>query len=687
METDAAAAVLLVDDRPEQRLSLSAVLAETGVEVVEAASGRDALRWLLRREFALILLDVNMPDMDGFETAELIRQRQSSKHTPIIFVTAYGDEERAARGYSLGAVDYITAPVDPAILKAKVGVFLELFRKSEQVSRHAASLQRHATQLRRLAEAAIAIHAAASLEELLKTAADAAGSIVGAQQVAVQVDAPAAKAPDPLRNGDGRCSVRRPEHTALAELARGALGQGLHRPIRLLREELARHPRFGEIARDADPPLRGWLAAPLSSRDGVPLGWIQLSDKRGADFDPEDEIVLVQLAQMVSIAAENTLLNQAQEANRLKDQFLATLSHELRTPLQAILTWSRVLRQAPNDRNTQARGLEVIERSARSQTRLIEDLLDVSRIISVKLVLEMAPLTVRQVVDAAVEDARPAALEKEIAISVDHADEAAVQGDATRLRQVMGNLFSNAIKFTSKGGRVDVSVAIDGGAAMIAMTDTGRGIDPAFLPQLFERFRQADSSTTRHHGGLGIGLSVVRSLVELHGGSVSAESEGEGKGATFRLRLPLANASVEIEAVLEPAPPPPRARATLSGVRVLLVEDDVDTRECLALALEEQGALVTAAGSVSEAMSYLDGELPDALISDLGMPGEDGFSFIRRVRERTNGPRIPALALSAYVRPEERTRALLAGFDLHIGKPVEPTDLAAAVRSLVSRGR
>ena len=470
-------------------------------------------------------------------------------------------------------------------------MFLELFRKTQQANRHAESLQRHAVQLRRIADAAIAIHAATSLEELLKTAADAAGSIVGAQQVAVQVDAPAAEAADPLRDGDGRCSVRRPEHTALHALGRSALVHGLHRPIRLLREELARHPRFGEYASQEPLPLHGWLAAPLSSRDGLPLGWIQLSDKRGGDFDPEDETVLVQLAQMVSIAAENTLLNQAQEANRLKDQFLATLSHELRTPLQAILTWSRVLREAPGDRTTQARGLEVIERSARSQHRLIEDLLDVSRIISGKLALERVPLSLRTVADAAVEDARPAAREKNVAVVTRYDADPTIEGDATRLRQVMGNLLSNAIKFTPREGRVEVRIAADDAAAVVAIVDTGCGIEPAFLPQLFERFRQADSSTTRHHGGLGIGLSVVRSLVELHGGSVQAESEGEGKGATFSVRLPLANASV----AADPAPAavrPIRGRATLSGVRLLLVEDDPDTRECLVLALEEQGAVV-----------------------------------------------------------------------------------------------
>ncbi|HVH04997.1 MAG TPA: ATP-binding protein, partial [Myxococcota bacterium] len=376
--------------------------------------------------------------------------------------------------------------------------------------------------------------------------------------------------------------------------------------------------------------------------------------------------------------------DEAEDANRSKDRFLATLSHELRTPLQAILTWSRVLRDAPSDRATQERGLEVIERSARSQHRLIEDLLDVSRIISGKLALERAPLALRTVVDAAVEDARPAAREKDIAIVSGYDAEPTIEGDATRLRQVMGNLFSNAIKFTPRGGRVEVRLASESEVATIAIADTGCGIDPAFLPQLFERFRQADSSTTRRHGGLGIGLSVVRSLVEVHGGTVHAESEGEGKGATFRIRLPQSHSAVE------GLPAPPRAarsRPMLSGVRILLVEDDTDTRECLVLALEEQGAVVTSASSAPEAIARLGQESPDALISDLGMPGEDGYSLIRQVRARTHEKRIPALALSAYVRPEERTRALLAGFDLHIGKPVEPADLAAAVRSLVSGGR
>lgn len=677
------AAILIVDDRAEQRLTLTAALAELDVDVVEASSGREALRWLLRREFAAILLDVNMPDMDGFETAELIRQRQSSKHTPIIFVTAWVDEERAARGYSLGAVDYITAPIAPRVLSAKVGVFLELFRKTDEVSRHAESLKRHATQLRRLADAAIAIHAATSLEELLKTVAEAAGSILGAVQVAVQIEAPAGLAPDALRTCDGYCSVRRPERTRLAEL-----GPATHRAIRLSREELECHPRFGRFAREGETPLRGWLAAPLSSRDGGPLGWIQLSEKRSGDFDLADETVLVQLAQMVSIATENTLLNHAQEANRLKDQFLGTLSHELRTPLQAILTWARVLREMPGDAAIQARGLEVIERSARSQTRLIDDLLDVSRIINDKLVLETSLLALREVVDAAIEDARPAAREKRIEIESSCDAAPVIQGDAVRLRQVMANLFSNAIKFTPAGGKISVVLESDGHAAVVSIRDTGAGIAPNFLPELFERFRQADSSTTRFHGGLGIGLSVVRRLVELHGGTVRAESAGKGHGATFELRFPLASASEALSDVA-PAPLPERSRERLAGFRLLLVEDDADTRECLALCLAEQGAEVTSVASVAEAECALRAAKPDLLLSDLGLPGEDGYSLIRRVRACASEDfgRLPAIALSAYVRPEERARARSAGFDLHVGKPVEPNELVDAVQSLLKQPR
>jgi CheY-like chemotaxis protein len=416
MESAVSAAILVVDDRSEQRLALSVVLGELG-EVVEAASGREALRWLLRREFAVILLDVNMPSMDGLETASLIRQRPSSEDTPIIFITAGGDEAHALRGYSLGAVDYILTPVDPTILRTKVSVFLDLFRKREEVRWQAEQMRRHAGQLSRLTAAAIGIHGARSLDDLLKVVADAAVSVVGAGQVAVEVDAPALVEPGHAPAAvSGKRSLRRPEESALEALGRAALGHGAQRPVRMTSRQLEGSPHWALLGGPPRVPLRGWLAVPLSSREGRLLGWIQLSGRHSGDFTAEDESALVQLAQMASIAAENTLLKGVREASQLKDQFLATLSHELRTPLQAILTWSHMLREAPRDGALLQRGLEVVERNARTQARLIEDLLDVSRILRGRLLLERRPLRLAEVIEGATEDMAPAAGEKRIAI-------------------------------------------------------------------------------------------------------------------------------------------------------------------------------------------------------------------------------------------------------------------------------
>jgi signal transduction histidine kinase/DNA-binding response OmpR family regulator len=675
--------VLIVDDRPEQRFSLSAVIQDLTDDVVEAASGADALRWLLKREFAVILLDVNMPDCDGFETAALIRQRRSSRTTPIIFVTSHGDEDRAARGYSLGAVDYIFAPVDPQVLRSKISVFLELYAKAEEVRHQAASLRGHAEQLRRLAAAATEIHRAASLDDLVKTVADTAASILGAGQVAVEIDLERlADAPAPGR-GHGRGGFWRPERTSLAALAKGALQNLEPRAMRFSRSELNEDSRWGPPEPSPEfLPLQGWLAAPLCRSDGRPMGWIQLSDKQGGEFTAQDEVVLVQLAQMAAISAENTQVAEVREANRLKDEFLATLSHELRTPLQSILTWSQLLREeGPGDASVQ-RGLEVIERNARAQTRLIEDLLDVSRIISGKLALEKRALRLGEVVAAAVEDAAPAAREKQIEIAIESHSDPWLTGDLYRLRQVVGNLLSNAIKFTPERGFVTVGLESADGNAEVAVRDTGRGIDPEFLPHLFERFRQEDSGTTRSQGGLGIGLAIARHLTELHGGSIRAESGGEGCGATFTLRFP-----VGLAAHAAREEPPSASGTDLGGVRILLVEDEADTRDGLMLVLAKHGASVEAVGSVREALDALDRELPEVLVSDLALPEEDGFSLIRRIRARPPeaGGRIPAAALSAYVRPEERARAILAGFDRHLAKPIEPAELAAALRELVAR--
>src|SRR5262245_20932596 len=409
--------VLLVDDRAEQRLALATVLGELQANIIEAKSGREALRLLLKREFAVILLDVNMPQLDGFETAALIRQHPSSLHTPIIFVTAYGDDGFALRGYSLGAVDYIPTPIDPQVLKTKIGVFVDLFRKTELMKRQAASLEAHAARLQRLASASVRIHAARVLDDLLDAVLESATQLVGARQATVSMLAPTsplfARAPGLAGGVHAR---RRPSTTRLAELERRVLAKAPMQPVRMTRAELAALPQPAAGAADERPPLEGWLATPLTASDGRELGWVQLSDKAGGEFSAEDELLLVQLAQMASIAGENIFFSEAREANRIKDQFLATLSHELRSPLQAILTWSSMLREEGVDAALVARGLEVIERNARLQTRLIEDLLDVSRIITGKLVLDRKRVRIEETIRTAVEDARLAAEHKRIEI-------------------------------------------------------------------------------------------------------------------------------------------------------------------------------------------------------------------------------------------------------------------------------
>jgi CheY-like chemotaxis protein len=685
--------ILAVDDDPQKLLALSALLSELNQNVVTATSGREALRFLLQQEFAVILLDVRMPEMDGFETAALIRQRQSTEHTPIIFVTSYGDETHASRGYSLGAVDYILAPVEPEVLKTKVMVFVELFRKTAQIRLQAESLEQRAAQLQELTKASLAINSALSPDQMLQVVTRLARDLLGAHQAAatVAVDqkwtaAKTAIALSQEREGPGERPVLRDRASLLALLSRTS------QVARIERGDVDEYARWPELAATTGPLRLGWLAAPMTGRDGRPMGLLHVLDKRDGDFAEEDEAVLTQLAQMSSIAIENSLNAEAREANRIKDEFLTTLSHELRTPLSAILGWTRILRTGRLDEERMAHGLEVIERNVLAQTKLIDELLDVSRIITGKLRLSVRAVTLVPVIEAAIEAMRPAADAKEIQIEFEPRlspgeDEAV--GDPDRLQQVVWNLVSNAIKFTPPRGRVRVELARDGAQFLIRVSDTGRGIHPEFLPHVFDRFRQADSSMTRTHTGLGIGLAIARHLVELHGGFISAESPGEGRGATFSVSLPAFAVGVESAQVARPAPAETaveaaHAFANLAGLKVLVVEDEPDGRELLCETLRTAGAEVADAISVADALERVERFHPDVLVSDLGMPGEDGYSLLMRLRERSpeRGGAIPALAVSAYAREEDRIRASAAGFQGHLAKPFEPAALVSMVARL-----
>ncbi|MFL6195983.1 MAG: response regulator [Thermoanaerobaculia bacterium] len=390
------------------------------------------------------------------------------------------------------------------------------------------------------------------------------------------------------------------------------------------------------------------------------------------------------------LVLEQAARKQAEEANRTKDEFLATLSHELRTPLNAILGWVQVLRTGKLDADSAARALETIERNARSQAQLIADLLDVSRIITGKLRLEFRPVELPRIIDAALESVRPAADAKGILLEVSLAPiPSPVLGDPDRLQQVVWNLLSNAIKFTPRGGRVEVKLRGTGTSAAIRIADTGMGIRPDFLPYVFDRFRQAESSSTRSHGGLGLGLSIVRHLVEHHGGTVEVESAGENQGAAFTVQLPL-RAELAEESSLDSTAARMRVFNVpdlLKEVRILVVEDEIDTRDLIALSLRQCGAEVMAVGSVQEALDEIDRRVPDVLVSDIGMPGEDGYDLIRKIREREpgQGANLPAVALTAYARAEDRLRALESGYQTHLAKPIDPSELVATVARLAGR--
>ncbi len=389
---------------------------------------------------------------------------------------------------------------------------------------------------------------------------------------------------------------------------------------------------------------------------------------------------------------ERAARREAEEASRLRDEFLTTVSHELRTPLTSILGWAQMLRVGlPPDKRDRA--LETIERNARAQSQLIEDLLDVSSILAGKLRLEVAVVDMQAIVEAALETVRPAADAKGVRLQATLASDGAVMGDAHRLQQVIWNLLTNAVKFTPRGGRVQVLVECRDSAVEVNVADTGRGITRDFQPHVFERFRQADGGSARSHGGLGLGLSIVRQLVEMHGGTVSVHSEGEGLGASFTVRLPLAVAR------RFGAPGAPALQASgagglacppeLDGLQILLVDDEADTREMLRALLEQCGAQVELAASTAEALTVFARRRPDVLLSDIGMPGADGYALIEQLRRLppAAGGEVPAVALTAYARTEDRTRALLVGFNNHVSKPVEPLELLAVIASLAGRGR
>ncbi len=688
MQSTPKANILLVDDHPENLIALEAILDRLGQNLVKAHSGKEALRCLLHQDFAVILLDVQMPEIDGFETATLIRQRERSRSTPIIFLTAFSTSDNLVfKGYALGAVDYLLKPIDPVILASKVTVFVDLFKKTMEVQQQAAQLAAINAQLSQSEQRFRSLSTCSPVGIFLTdTAGQCTYSNPNCQAIC------GFKIEESWYDGWTRIIHHEDRDRILSDWSDCIYqGQTYSAEFRIATPSLAVH----------------WVhvrTSPLLSDQRQLLGHVgtieDINERKQA------ESVFEQIIREQAARAE------AEAANRMKDEFLAIISHELRTPLNSILGWSQLLLNRKFDETTTTRALETIARNAKSQAQLIEDILDVSKIVRGKLRLTMQPVNLVDLIETVLDTLRPLADIK--AIQLEATLDPSVQrvsGDSERLKQIIWNLLSNAIKFTPEGGRVEVRLSAvkdneefgigksefkvkkltnddqlpTNEYAQITVIDTGIGITPDFLPYVFDRFRQADSSATRSSGGLGLGLTIVRHLVELHNGKISAESVGEGKGATFTVQLPLlADAKQETRGNGDESPDP-SVHLTLDGVQVLVVEDNTDTRDFIKIVLEQSGAEVTAVESVGEAMKCLDVSSPDVLISDIAMPGEDGYQLIRMLRdlEQQRGGKIPAIALSAYARLEDQMQALTAGFQMHVPKPVTPTVLVAAVAQLV----
>ncbi len=805
-----AVSILLVDDVPANLLALSAVLKPLGARIVEASSGKEAIEHVAKESFAVVLLDVQMPGMDGFETAAEIRTLETGKDVPIIFLTANNrDDGFVKRGYAVGAADYITKPFDVDIVRARVRAFVSLYEQREDVRRAQVAIRTHERDeavrrlvaFERIAAAALQTEdLPAFFRELLSvfmSAADEADSAtillrdkdelrvqacVGLnEEVDEHYTVPIGEsfagtvaaerrpmeisdvATSPLVRGgwlrargtkalyavplqhDGAVlgvahigSRRASTFTdaekrlfgAMAERAAWAVAEHVRRAR--LHEILSSAPAKISILREDDHhefvnpgyvrffQRDDLVGKPLSAigldknigeltrrvretGESVSVDELVLPDGRALRVSAQplrnhagtvERVLVFAVDVTVQVAAraerarvlelERAARLEAELASRMKDEFLATVSHELRTPLNAILGWTVTARtNAPPELD---RALAIVERNARAQARMLEDILDVARVVRGKLRLEPAEVVLNEIVNAALDAVRPAAQAKNIQISVELPEKVLLRADAQRMQQVVWNLLSNAIKFTPKDGHVEVHAEVTPDTVTFRVSDDGEGIEPTFLAHVFEPFRQADGSTTRRHGGLGLGLAIVKQIVDAHGGTITASSGGAGNGASFTVAVPTAPAIVPEPPPRssESQPPPEGDGIRLEGIKILVVDDDADARSLLKHVLVERGATVEEAESASSAFDQVARGRPDVIVSDIAMPGGDGFGLIRAVRAlpALRGGRTPAIAVTAHARQADGERAYAAGFQGHLAKPVDLNRLITMVANL-----
>ncbi len=672
MSDDEKINILIVDDQPAKLLSLEAILGGLGENLIKANSARQALDLLLRHEIAVLLVDVCMPELDGFELAQVIREHPRYQRTAIIFISAVhlADADRI-RGYGLGGVDYIPVPIVPEMLRAKVAVFVDLYRKTRQLERMNVELERRVAQ--RTAELESSTSKLRESEERLTLALESAG---------------AAPWDWDLVTLDFVWPPRYRRLYGISENSTPSLESWLLRihpdDRERLRERVARL-----MAKDGDDR---WAEEYRILHEDYGLRWIsgrgcvvrnasgEAIRLVGIDQD-STERMQADTERACLLDSEREARAAAEQANRLKDEFLATISHELRSPLNTVHMWIQLVRSSNLDRARMSEALDSIERGVSTLTHLINDLLDLNAITSGKLRVQTETIDLRTAVEVAVRNILPLAEARKITIRV-NAPTAPLEisGDVTRIQQVFGNLLDNSVKFTHTGGKIEITAEQQAAYARVTVSDNGRGIAPAFLPNVFDRFRQADSSITRRHGGLGLGLAIVKHIVDLHGGVISAESQGEGLGASFSVRLPL-----QLDKMRMLLHGGETADTRLDDFRILVVDDDPDMRQVLARLLTECGAQVMAVESGAAAIREIPRWNPALLISDISMPDMDGYSLLRELRKADLRP--PAIALTAFSRAEDRIAALEAGFDLHISKPVNPRELLCSARSLLNRHR
>jgi PAS domain S-box-containing protein len=619
--------LLVVDDNPASLYSTSRILRAGGFEVIEASTGMEALAAAENADIGLIVLDVNLPDIDGLEVCRRLRARMSTAYLPIVHLTATALKTAdMSLGLSAGGDSYLTHPVEPQVLIATVRALL-FARQADVMKRTTDARFRTIFEL---ASSGIAL-----LDEHL-----------------VYQDV-------------------NPEFCRLAGRERKAIiGKKCVELIAPGHEELC-----GKLHETLADGGRWEGMMPIARPDGsvVDVEWRMIAENGHG--------VRIAIATNVTdreklLASERAARTEAERSNRLKDEFLATLSHELRNPLNAMLGWATVLRRKNVTPQMLAQGLEAIDRNSRVQSHLIGDLLDFAGIRFGKMRVDFDAIPPGRAVEAAVEVVATQAHNKGVQINLHVADrDAHVQADESRLQQVVWNLLSNAIKFTPRGGRIDVHASVVDGSYEISVADTGRGISPEFLPQIFERFSQQESGTGKSFAGLGIGLTIVKHLVDIHHGTIDVHSEGVGKGATFRVRLPLTDK--------RPSELASDQSIRLKRVHVLVVEDDPDARALIVRILSDAGAQVIDAPNAEAALKQINSTVPDVLVSDIGMAQLDGYQMLRNLRTAGfDAKRLPAIALTAFSRTQDREDALDAGFQLHMAKPVRAEALIAAVANL-----